>query len=244
MKTVAVISKGITLSYKQSSSEVVLKGLQSVAELGGTDDADPETEIQSLRKKLEEKLSQNRASRDAEKASAEGKRNRALAENDKDLEQKVRDYDAAHEGDLQNLTETQQKALDFAKEELSYIKERYEKIRKSMDHTEVEKDKYDQIYERCTAQIEAYMDEYEPDLAEWQDVIDEINGRHMPGIEDKRGEYDFELNRYESFFVDRNIPVFRLETDYKYQDIEQIRIRVEAFKEMLIQNLYRQERCN
>lgn len=57
-------------------------------------------------------------------------------------------------------------------------------------------------------------------------------------------EYDFELNRYESFFVDRNIPVFRLETDYKYQDIEQIRIRVEAFKEMLIQNLYRQERCN
>ena len=33
----AVISKGITLSYKQSSSgEVVLKGLQSVAELGGT----------------------------------------------------------------------------------------------------------------------------------------------------------------------------------------------------------------
>ena len=37
MKTVAVISKGITLSYKQSSSgEVVLKGLQSVAELGGT----------------------------------------------------------------------------------------------------------------------------------------------------------------------------------------------------------------
>ena len=57
-------------------------------------------------------------------------------------------------------------------------------------------------------------------------------------------EYDFELNKYESFFVDRNIPVFRLETDYKYQDIEQIRIRVEAFKEMLIQNLYRQERCN
>ena len=167
---------------------------QRVAELGGTDDADPETEIQSLRKKLEEKLSQNRASRDAEKASAEGKRNRALAENDKDLEQKVRDYAAAHEGDLQNLTETQQKALDFAKEELSYIKERDEKIRKSMDHTEVEKDKYDQIYERCTAQIEAYMDEYEPDLAEWQDVIDEINGRHMPGIEDKRGEYDFELN--------------------------------------------------
>ena len=34
----AVISKGITLSYKQASSsgEVVLKGLQSVAELGGT----------------------------------------------------------------------------------------------------------------------------------------------------------------------------------------------------------------
>ena len=34
----AVISKGITLSYKQQSSsgEVVLKGLQSVAELGGT----------------------------------------------------------------------------------------------------------------------------------------------------------------------------------------------------------------
>lgn len=35
----AVISKGIQLSYKQSSQEVVLKGLQSVAELGGTRDS-------------------------------------------------------------------------------------------------------------------------------------------------------------------------------------------------------------
>ena len=36
-----------------------------------------------------------------------------------------------------------------------------------------------------------------------------------------------------------NIPVFRLETDYQYQDVEQLRIRMEAFSEMLVQNRYR-----
>lgn len=30
-----------------------------------------------------------------------------------------------------------------------------------------------------------------------------------------------------------NLPIFRLETDYNYQDIEQLRIRLEAFGEML-----------
>ncbi len=46
-------------------------------------------------------------------------------------------------------------------------------------------------------------------------------------------EYDFELLRYEKIFEKAGIPVFRLETDYQYQDIEQLRIRMEAFAEML-----------
>lgn len=53
-------------------------------------------------------------------------------------------------------------------------------------------------------------------------------------------EYDFELSRYEEYFTSKGIPVFRMETDYKYHDIEQIRIRVEAFAEMLTQGLYRE----
>lgn len=46
-------------------------------------------------------------------------------------------------------------------------------------------------------------------------------------------DYDFEFKRYEDYFVERGIPIYRLETDYNYQDIEQIRIRIEAFLEML-----------
>jgi hypothetical protein len=34
-----------------------------------------------------------------------------------------------------------------------------------------------------------------------------------------------------------DIPVFRLETDYQYQDVEQLRIRLEAFAEMLGQRM-------
>jgi benzoyl-CoA reductase/2-hydroxyglutaryl-CoA dehydratase subunit BcrC/BadD/HgdB len=52
-------------------------------------------------------------------------------------------------------------------------------------------------------------------------------------------EYDFELERFESLFAAHGIPVFRLETDYQYQDVEQLRIRMEAFSEMLRQNRYR-----
>jgi len=43
-------------------------------------------------------------------------------------------------------------------------------------------------------------------------------------------EYDFELLRLEERI---KIPVFRLETDYQYQDVEQLRVRMEAFGELL-----------
>ena len=55
-------------------------------------------------------------------------------------------------------------------------------------------------------------------------------------------EYDFELERLEALFDRYGIPVFRLATDYQYQDVEQLRIRMEAFSEMLHQNRYREER--
>lgn len=55
-------------------------------------------------------------------------------------------------------------------------------------------------------------------------------------------EYDFELSRFESMFAEYGIPVFRLETDYQYQDVEQLRIRLEAFSEMLTQNRYKEVR--
>ena len=53
-------------------------------------------------------------------------------------------------------------------------------------------------------------------------------------------EYDFELERFEALFAELGIPVFRLETDYQYQDVEQLRIRMEAFSEMLTQNRWRE----
>ena len=46
-------------------------------------------------------------------------------------------------------------------------------------------------------------------------------------------EYDYELTRFEESFNDHELPILRLETDYYYQDVEQLRIRVEAFAEML-----------
>ena len=53
-------------------------------------------------------------------------------------------------------------------------------------------------------------------------------------------EYDFELERIETMLSQFGIPVFRLETDYQYQDVEQLRIRMEAFSEMLTQKRYRE----
>ena len=53
-------------------------------------------------------------------------------------------------------------------------------------------------------------------------------------------EHDFELEKLEKLFSKYDIPVFRLETDYQYQDLEQLRIRMEAFSEMLHQNRYRE----
>lgn len=54
-------------------------------------------------------------------------------------------------------------------------------------------------------------------------------------------EYDFELERIEQLCAKRKIPVFRLETDYNQQDVEQLRIRMEAFMELLQQNRMRKE---
>ena len=54
-------------------------------------------------------------------------------------------------------------------------------------------------------------------------------------------EVDFELEYFEHMFEKAGIPVFRLETDYQYQDVEQLRIRLEAFMEMLSQKTYGKE---
>lgn len=54
-------------------------------------------------------------------------------------------------------------------------------------------------------------------------------------------EYDFELERFEKLFARWDVPVFRLETDYNRQDVEQLRIRMEAFLEMLVQKRFQKD---
>jgi len=48
--------------------------------------------------------------------------------------------------------------------------------------------------------------------------------------------YDYDLFKYEKYFKERDIPVLRIETDYSPEDKEQLKIRIEAFVEMLSQN--------
>lgn len=47
--------------------------------------------------------------------------------------------------------------------------------------------------------------------------------------------YDYELMKVEAFFKKTQMPVLRIETDYSPEDKEQLKIRVEAFVEMLRQ---------
>ncbi|MDO4797130.1 MAG: 2-hydroxyacyl-CoA dehydratase family protein [Coriobacteriales bacterium] len=51
-------------------------------------------------------------------------------------------------------------------------------------------------------------------------------------------EHDFLYARMEPMLERYDIPAFRLETDYQYQDVEQLRIRLEAFAEMLEQRTF------
>ena len=73
-------------------------------------------------------------------------------------------------------------------------------------------------------------------------IYREIKSGHVNGIifHILKGqiEYDFEMTRMEEMFEYYDIPVFRLETDYQDHDIEQLRIRLEAFREMLSQARY------
>jgi benzoyl-CoA reductase/2-hydroxyglutaryl-CoA dehydratase subunit BcrC/BadD/HgdB len=48
-------------------------------------------------------------------------------------------------------------------------------------------------------------------------------------------EADFELPRVEALAEELGLPLIRVETDYQQQDVEQLRIRMEAFGEMLRQ---------
>ena len=70
--------------------------------------------------------------------------------------------------------------------------------------------------------IRHYVEETNPDGIIWHVLKGQI-------------EYDFELNRCEKYFEEQDLPVIRLETDYQYQDVEQLRIRIEAFSELLTQ---------
>ncbi|MBQ7930287.1 MAG: 2-hydroxyacyl-CoA dehydratase, partial [Clostridia bacterium] len=70
--------------------------------------------------------------------------------------------------------------------------------------------------------IRHYVEETTPDGIIWHVLKGQI-------------EYDFELSRCEKYFEEMDLPVIRLETDYQYQDVEQLRIRIEAFSELLTQ---------
>ena len=45
--------------------------------------------------------------------------------------------------------------------------------------------------------------------------------------------YDYEFEQIEKYFSARGIPVIRLESDFSDEDVEQLRVRIEAFIEML-----------
>lgn len=76
--------------------------------------------------------------------------------------------------------------------------------------------------QELTSAIRHYVEQTAPDGIIWHVLKGQI-------------EYDFELNRCEKYFEEQDLPVIRLETDYQYQDVEQLRIRIEAFGELLIQ---------
>ena len=45
--------------------------------------------------------------------------------------------------------------------------------------------------------------------------------------------YDYEYLAVEKYFTEKGIPVIRVESDYNEEDVEQLRIRIEAFIEMI-----------
>lgn len=73
-------------------------------------------------------------------------------------------------------------------------------------------------------------------------ALELLNSREIDGVVycvlKGQIEYDFELEHLEAMCEQKNIPIFRLETDYNQQDVEQLRIRMEAFSEMLRQRQY------
>ena len=47
--------------------------------------------------------------------------------------------------------------------------------------------------------------------------------------------YDFEVGRVEAMCKELGVAMVRIETDYSPEDVEQLRTRIEAFVEMLVQ---------
>ena len=45
--------------------------------------------------------------------------------------------------------------------------------------------------------------------------------------------YDYEYTLLEKTFGEKGIPIIRVESDYNEEDVEQLRIRIEAFIEMI-----------
>lgn len=68
-------------------------------------------------------------------------------------------------------------------------------------------------------------------------VLNALKGNKIKGIVAHilKGqiEYDYVFKNIEKLIVDYKVPMNRIETVYNYQDIEQLRLRLEAFSEML-----------
>ena len=69
---------------------------------------------------------------------------------------------------------------------------------------------------------------------QFENVMDDsrISGIIAPVIKGQL-DYEYEIKRVEKLAEKRKIPLIRIETIYAYHDFEQIRVRIEAFSEML-----------
>ena len=188
-KEIAKLEKRVK-EYSSGEAELSAK----IKELQGVSDIDPEAEIQRCRKQLSDILTEADSSRDKIKKDAENAKNQKLAQNEEKLKAELDAFDAAHDEDLTNLTETESRALEYTKQELACIKKRDEGIRKSTSVLDAERDKRDMNVNACNSEIEKIREAYQPDIDKWTDIINRINAKHRPAIKDAEADKRLEVN--------------------------------------------------
>lgn len=167
------------LNEKSKELEKLEAKLKDMSSYAGED---LESMLETNRMNMQEKIDREQKAFEAEKKELLLQRDRQLAENDAQLEKCLEEFRSKHAGEDRELTEAEEKALEFETLRRQFLTDSDNRLNEFQDQIKQEELDFQTSVGAWKQEQDAVLARYEPDIAKYKKEIDAIQRKHQPEI--------------------------------------------------------------